>query len=725
MVRGERKMRKNIVSVGLLVSLLSVGVLTSNVREERNTLEVRDVLVEDFTNEASGRLVRRANEVAENNLSDVKAQISSVNDNGTRHIRFVAALDSYLYENVAFTITANNGEETRTLVNNEVVTTAYTHLVAAGETLSASDAFGEGYTYLVAYTINNVPESAWGFSFSATVSARAEGYSEDVVSSATRVISDMAANEDEMVKETPTVVFDETVKIYEGEISNLFDKDASTYVWFEGVPSYVDFDFGSEIALSSLEIVFQAPNGEDATLNNISYFDNETNEYVSLGNIESYYWSLALNTNLDSIKTSKIRLSESRGGQWLCIREFRYNASQLTLNGVGKYYEGTELSLFDDDQSTSLWLDAAPSVNAYIDIDLGETTQLKSLYIDIFNDISGLPRVQYLDENGEFVTLTEKASSGYNVDLRSENIYTKCIRLTTRQDQGYDQWIHYNDIIINGISDDTPILTLEGSCTEIYEGNSINVFDGDDSTYIWNNGPVMAGDAYVITYPKPFDLKNLYVFYRSGIEGEVTSYDKIAYRTTTNNEWVDLDVTFEDGQMDLFLDLSDNIIEDVTQIKLYTSRDLGVWGGIATFDVNYGATSTDGMKEYLPSTSTFEAFNESSFVSKVFDRNSSTYFAYGHGIDENQELVIDLGQIRHLRQIEILFQHLDWSIEEAAYFPYLEYSVDGVNYSEKITIEGNEFSHVFNKTAHVRYIRLSGSFEKWPSIVSVTLTSAY
>ena len=191
-------MRKNIVSVGLLVSLLSVGVLTSNVREERNTLEVRDVLVEDFTNEASGRLVRRANEVAENNLSDVKAQISSVNENGTRHIRFVAALDSYLYENVAFTITANNGEETRTLVNNEVVTTAYTHLVAAGETLSASDAFGEGYTYLVAYTINNVPESAWGFSFSATVSARAEGYSEDVVSSATRVISDMAANEDEM-----------------------------------------------------------------------------------------------------------------------------------------------------------------------------------------------------------------------------------------------------------------------------------------------------------------------------------------------------------------------------------------------------------------------------------------------------------------------------------------------------------------------------------------------
>ena len=718
-------MKKNILSIGLLVSLLAVGALTSNVRKEENALEVRDVLVEDFGNEVSGRLVRReANEVASNNLSNVKAQISSVTEENTRHIRFVAALDSYLYEEVSFTITASNGEETKTLVNNEVVTTAYTHVEANEATLSASEAFGEGYTYLVAYTINNVPESAWGFSFSATVSARATGYDESVSQSATRVISDMIAIEDEL-NTNVVMSYDESIEIYEGEMSNLFDKDSSTYVWFAGVPSYIDFDFGKEITLSSLEILFEAPNGEQATTNNISYYNDETNEYVSLGNIESYYWSLGLNTDLDSIKTSKIRLSESRGGQWVCIREFSYNDSKLTLNGVGKYYEGSELSLFDDDQSTTLWLDAAPSVNAYIDIDLGKETQLKSLSISTFNDISGLPRVQYMNANGEYVTLTEKASSGYNADLRNENIYTRFIRLTTLQDQGYDQWIHYNDIVINGISEDTPLLTLEGSCTEIYQGNPINVFDGDDSTYIWNNGPVMAGDAYVITYPKAFDLKNLYVFYRSGIEGEVTTYDKIAYRTTSNNEWVDLDVTFEEGQQALFLDLSQNIIKDVTQIKLYTTKDLGVWGGIATFDVNYGATSTEGMQEYLPSTSTFEAFNESSFISKVFDRKSSTYFAYGHGVEENQELIIDLGQIRHLRQLDILFKHLDWSPEEEAYFPYLEYSIDGVNYSDKITIEGNEFSHVFNKTAHVRYIRLSGYTNKWPSIVSITLTAAY
>ena len=206
-------MKKNKLSLGLLVSLLAVGVLTFNTKEN-TSLEVRDVLKAEYEREVSGRLVKReANEVANNNLSEVKAQISEVTEQGTRHIRFVAALDSYLYEEVSFTITASDGSETRTLVDGERVRTAYTHVEAGGKTLSASEAFGEGYTYLVAYTINNVPESAWNFNFTASVSARAEGYSESVSQSATRVISEMAAVDDEMIEEQgPT---------YNGVVSNL------------------------------------------------------------------------------------------------------------------------------------------------------------------------------------------------------------------------------------------------------------------------------------------------------------------------------------------------------------------------------------------------------------------------------------------------------------------------------------------------------------------------
>ena len=722
-------MKKNRVSLGLLVSLLAVGVLTFNTNKN-STLEVRDVLTEEYTNEVSGRVVRReANEVASNNLSNVKAQISSVTERGTRHIRFVAALDSYLYDEVSFTITANDGSETKTLVNQERVTTAYTHVVAGEKTLSASEAFGEGYTYLVAYTINNVPESAWGFSFSATVNARAEGYDEAVSSTANRVISEMAAIEDEMNHPTPIISWDEKININNGSFEDVFDGNLSTRLWFAGRPDYVDFDFGKEINIYSLEVVFQDIYDGYAGLENVYYLDSNSNEFVRLGSMDHNAWSMTYNAGVESINTSKIRFTRNNDGRghWVSIAEFRYNfESSVTVSGLGGYYDGYVESVLDDNTLTNVWFNSTASTNAYMEIDLGKETYLKSLHVLPNNPGSGLPRVQYKNSDGEYVTLTETAQDGYKIDLRSENIYTRYIRLTTLEGQGYGEWINYKDILVNAISDDTPTLTLEGSCTGFYRGTSLDVFDGDDSTYVWNNGSVNAGDAYIITYPKPFDLKNLYVYYRSGIIEEFVSYDKIAYRTTTNNEWVDLEgVTFEEGQKSLYLDLFDNVIENVTQIKLYTTKDIGFWGGLATFNVNLGATATAGMQEYVPSTGSMVDYDESTFVSRVFDKDNTTYYAFGHGLNETQNLVIDLGQVRHLKQLEILFQHLDWYPDEDARFPYLEYSEDGVNYSEKIEVYDNNFSHVFSKTAHARYIRLSGPTEKWPSIVSLNYTIAY
>ena len=56
-------MRKNRISLGLLVSLLAVGVLTFNTNKT-STLEVRDVLASEYTNEVSGRVERKeANKV--------------------------------------------------------------------------------------------------------------------------------------------------------------------------------------------------------------------------------------------------------------------------------------------------------------------------------------------------------------------------------------------------------------------------------------------------------------------------------------------------------------------------------------------------------------------------------------------------------------------------------------------------------------------------------------
>ena len=186
-----------ILSGSLLVALMSLGLATKvNARDTK--LEVRDVLTQDMARPVTGRVVRRANEVAENKVSAVKAQVSE-NLEGKRHIRFVAGLDSAAYADVKFDILAKDGVATVKRFNNLSVTAAYTHIEAAGEVLSAADAFGTDYNYLVAYTINNVPESAWGYTFEVTASVKTEEAAEYTTSIASKkVINDIVDADNEI-----------------------------------------------------------------------------------------------------------------------------------------------------------------------------------------------------------------------------------------------------------------------------------------------------------------------------------------------------------------------------------------------------------------------------------------------------------------------------------------------------------------------------------------------
>ena len=278
---------KKVITSAVLVSLLSAGLVLSN-----RGLEVRNVL-NTYSNEAQGRLVtRRANEVATNNLSNVKAQISSVLENGKRHIRFVAALDSYLYDEVNFTITASDGTTTKTLVDNEAVNRAYTYIEAGEEVLSASEAFGEGYNYFVAYTINNVPESAWGYTFSALVSAKAEGYSEAVTKSADRVINDMIENESEGEFE---------IDVWDGTVASSITNGSGT----ETDPYIVNT--GAELAFVSSKVKAEDSNYKQA--------------YYKLGN----------NIDLNDI-------------EWTPIGSSNSNPFQGSFDGNGKVIIGMKIS---------------------------------------------------------------------------------------------------------------------------------------------------------------------------------------------------------------------------------------------------------------------------------------------------------------------------------------------------------------------------------------------
>ena len=182
----------------LLVALMSLG-LTTKVETKAKKLEARDVLTADMNKAVSGKAVRRANDVeAANKVSKVKAQVSEDLD-GFRHIRFVAGIDSLDYVDAKFDIVAKDGDTVVKTFADMAVTTAYTHIEAAGEVLAAVDVFGADYNYLVAFTINNVPEAAWGYTFEASASIKTAEAVDFITSEvAEKVITDLV-NKDEVV----------------------------------------------------------------------------------------------------------------------------------------------------------------------------------------------------------------------------------------------------------------------------------------------------------------------------------------------------------------------------------------------------------------------------------------------------------------------------------------------------------------------------------------------
>lgn len=215
------KNTKKVMTTSLLMALMCAAAATmasAKPVKANGQLAVRDVLTADISKDVTGRFVKRqADAEAMNVVSDVKAQISDVVD-GVRHIRFVAAIDSHMYDQAKFNIVVKNGDEVVKTFADKAVTTAYTHIEANGNVLSAAEAFGdEKYNFMLAYTINNVPAEAWGYTFEATVAiktAEAEDFT----------VSEVAH------KTINKVAFDDAIGTTFASVINE-DLDSKTFAW--------------------------------------------------------------------------------------------------------------------------------------------------------------------------------------------------------------------------------------------------------------------------------------------------------------------------------------------------------------------------------------------------------------------------------------------------------------------------------------------------------------
>ena len=165
----------------LLVALFGASYSSANnvrvLNEATNdeNLIVRHVLRQNAANE-EGTIINATNAPLANNLvSDVLAQVNDPS-NGRVSMRFVAGIDSYTYSNAQFNITLKNSKgEVVKAERSYSVSSAYLGVEAAGEVKYAADLFGEGYNYLIAYTLNGIPEDYWNYQFDVTASIGEEG----------------------------------------------------------------------------------------------------------------------------------------------------------------------------------------------------------------------------------------------------------------------------------------------------------------------------------------------------------------------------------------------------------------------------------------------------------------------------------------------------------------------------------------------------------------------
>lgn len=156
--------RNNLLKVLSLAVLL--GGLAKVVTNETNTnnlfIESTEATAEFGDGQKSVKLrePRRANGETDLLASAVKVQISNIDENGNRSIRYIAAISS-LEVDATFVRTIYNEDGSVFATQNIMpVEYAYDALIADGEIVLPSS-FGEEYKYFIAYTLGNVPENYW------------------------------------------------------------------------------------------------------------------------------------------------------------------------------------------------------------------------------------------------------------------------------------------------------------------------------------------------------------------------------------------------------------------------------------------------------------------------------------------------------------------------------------------------------------------------------------
>ena len=402
----------------LIISFLLFGSITVN---SNKSMELRNVLDDDFSRTVSGELVKvkRADEESNKSVADqVKVQ-QKKNVDGTYDVRFVAGISSVDVSKAVFNITINNGVKEAS--KSYDVTHAYTHIEVANETLEAASIFGEGYDYLVAYAITGIPKNAIEFTYSVNVT-----------------IND----------ETSVLDSSETRSIILKEITDLdLDVKNGNFVWENGkyIASTNDAlaisqDLSMANGTLSTRMKKSVNNEDSGIVFGVTYSGNELDSYWEGNGVSYYYFFVNIN--------NCAYLAKSDNGAWKQLGrvpsiggynyENEYPLSVSFENGYIRCFVGEECLIKYEDSTpltgTGVGYRAQKSGTSYSDLVVSETIKKDSRdVIDGYTVAHGNAEV-----NETTIRTTEGNTILVDNNTRMENgkVYTTNFKANTRQDAG-------------------------------------------------------------------------------------------------------------------------------------------------------------------------------------------------------------------------------------------------------------------------------------------------
>lgn len=390
----------------------------------------------------------------------------------------------------------------------------------------------------------------------------------------------------------------------------------------------------------------------------------------------------------------------------------------IIYRGFNGIYSGTFDDMFDNDESTYLWLDGDCVNKSYLQIDLEEVTEITSLKV-VYRDKHGescyFPNVEISNDGRTYTNIANVNSNLLELDLRDNPVETRFIRLGNFTGRTMPFWVSIAEIDMNYIPMDEVKVTYSG-IDGIYSGSTSDMFDGNPSTYCWFNDYPQK-DAYIqVDYRKEIEVENLTVLFKNMYNGDPCHMTSIEYSTDgvnftklgkiTSNSFV---MTFDTPIKLRYLRLTND-----------TGDKWGIWVSVSEIIINQDIPNIE-----------YSGFNGiySGSVNDMIDNDDSTYLWFSSGAENNGYVLFSYDEVQTASKFNVLFFNGQVGENQPGltncYLSCLEVSMDGINWTVLETgNDDNNINVTLDEEVSFKYLRLrndSGyTTPHWVAIANVS-----